>query len=358
MRLEEQTFQEKALQVDTEAGVISGVKCLGRTSKNGREYSEQALTDAAKLYDGAEVNIDHAQSADRKFGEGFGEIRNPVKTSEGVFGDLHFLTTHPMARMVAEAAQKFPDKLGLSHVAVGNARETESGLMVESLESVDSVDIVKRPATNAGLFESEETEPPEEPMSKAKRKKAREVLEAHKEHELAAPMLVLIEAEEFAAQAEAPVNEMPAEASADEQILAAFEAMIVAAFRDESLDAKATIKKIGDIVKTHAKLIEKGDKPDTSSEGGDDSDKMAEAIAENARLNVLSTSGILLSQLSESQRAAYARADSEEAAKELLEAFQVKPLGQGSPKPPMGARRDDTAMPRTLEEARAAAGYK
>ncbi len=47
------------LRVDREAGIIRGVKLLGLALRNGRRYRESALVDAASLYEGAKVNINH-----------------------------------------------------------------------------------------------------------------------------------------------------------------------------------------------------------------------------------------------------------------------------------------------------------
>src|SRR5690606_32058205 len=56
-RLLETTYSG-VLRVDRAAGVIRGVKILGTTSRNGRTYTDAALEQAAKLYEGLGVNID------------------------------------------------------------------------------------------------------------------------------------------------------------------------------------------------------------------------------------------------------------------------------------------------------------
>src|SRR5205823_5411501 len=58
MKLLEITFSENPT-VDRDAGVIRGVKVLGRTSRNGREYSDRALAEAARFYEGIGVNLNH-----------------------------------------------------------------------------------------------------------------------------------------------------------------------------------------------------------------------------------------------------------------------------------------------------------
>src|SRR5262245_2140459 len=111
-----------AHKVDREAGIIRAVKILGRESRNGRSYSDEALTQAVRLYEGLGVNIDHPQSkavADRKFADGFGYLRNVRRQDDGVYGDLVFLKSHVLAEQICEAAERMPQQFGLSHHAEG-----------------------------------------------------------------------------------------------------------------------------------------------------------------------------------------------------------------------------------------------
>jgi len=150
-------------QVDREAGVIRGVKILGRTSRNHRVYSEAALNQAAYLYEGLAVNLDHPAptqaGAGRAVAEGFGWLTSVGVRDGGVFGDLHFLRSHPQADMIAEAAERNPRRFGLSHNAVGQVRHRDGQCVVEAIDKVHSVDIVQNPATSSGLFEAENLMP-------------------------------------------------------------------------------------------------------------------------------------------------------------------------------------------------------
>ena len=156
MRLTEQTAIAPR-RVDREAGLIEGVRILGPSSKNGRHYSPRAMAEAARLYEGAPVNVDHPASErkDRPLAEAFGWIRNVRQEPDGVYGDLHYLRSHPQAELVAEAAERNPNRIGLSHHAEGTVRMDGQRVIVETVERVHSVDLVQTPATNAGLFESE-----------------------------------------------------------------------------------------------------------------------------------------------------------------------------------------------------------
>lgn len=144
------------LVVDRDAGVIRGVKILGRESANGRTYSDQAMREAALLYDGRGVNLDHDRTGkERKVAEGFGRIGNATVRPDGVYGDLEFLKSHPAAEQVCEAAERMPEQLGMSHDAEGTVVRQNGRMVVESITSVNFVDMVRKPATNAGLFESQ-----------------------------------------------------------------------------------------------------------------------------------------------------------------------------------------------------------
>lgn len=145
--------------VDRAAGVIRGVKVLGKHSLNGRVYSDKALEDAARLYEGAPVRINHPSrrdpGEDRGVEDQFGELRNARKIREAVYADLHYVKSHPMAEQICELAERFPNKVGLSHHCDGDVQHRDGQWVVESIARVESVDLVVNPATNRGLFEGE-----------------------------------------------------------------------------------------------------------------------------------------------------------------------------------------------------------
>lgn len=147
----------QTLSVDKEKGVIPGIKIIGLTSKNGYDYSHKALSEAAKLYEGKQVNCDHIRgSTERKASDRFGKLLNVRVGNDGLYADLHYLKSHPMANMVVEAAERMPDAFGFSHHAVGNGSEKSGRKVIESITRVRSVDLVADPATTKGLFESED----------------------------------------------------------------------------------------------------------------------------------------------------------------------------------------------------------
>lgn len=145
-------------RVDRQAGVIRGVSILGKHSANGREYSDQAMRDAARLYEGSRVRINHPSRREpyreRGLEEEFGVLRNVKVEGNRVRGDLHFVKSHPDADWILERAERFPNTIGLSHNADGKSVNRNGRTVVESLSRVNSVDLVNEPATTGGLFEA------------------------------------------------------------------------------------------------------------------------------------------------------------------------------------------------------------
>ena len=146
-------FESRNLKVDRDAGVIRGVKILGHVSANGREYSKAAVTKARGLYEGMRVNVDHPKKAgeSRGLGDRFGRLVNVREQGDGLYGDLEYIRSHPLAEMTAEAAERMPEQLGLSHNAEGRTVTRGGKVLVEEITRVsveilggvpDSVDII------------------------------------------------------------------------------------------------------------------------------------------------------------------------------------------------------------------------
>ena len=254
--------------VDRDAGVIRGVKVLGRESRNGREYSDRALHEAAKLYDGIGVNLNHPDRRDthleRPVEAGFGWLEGVEVKADGVYANLHYLRNHLQAAVLVEAAERNPRRFGLSHNAEGKVARRDGRTIVESIEKVRSVDVVQNPATNAGLFESE-----------ARDMSTRTVKEVFQEHD--GRLTRLLEDGLLAGCSGAAVD-LPAGTSADDQVAAAFKSMIATVLDDDSLDLKARLAKIRDILKAQEKLTGGAE----TVAGDDDQPATGPAVAESA----------------------------------------------------------------------------
>lgn len=155
---EDRFSPSKACQVDKEQGVIRGIKIIGQVSENGRRYLSRALSEALPMYEGARVNVDHPpkgkENSPRSVMERCGVLKN-ARIQEGeIYADLHYLKNHPASQVLAEAAERMPSVLGMSHNADGVCVNKNGELIVESIKCVRHVDIVADPASTRGLFES------------------------------------------------------------------------------------------------------------------------------------------------------------------------------------------------------------
>jgi hypothetical protein len=147
-----------SIRVDAQAGVIHGVKVLGLESRNGRTYLPEALTQAARLYEDAKVNVNHPKgnpSGPRDYQDRIGTIRAIVmRSGEGLFGDFHFNPKHALAEQLIWDAEHAAENVGFSHNVEARTSRQGDRVVVEAIIRVQSVDLVADPATTRGLFES------------------------------------------------------------------------------------------------------------------------------------------------------------------------------------------------------------
>jgi hypothetical protein len=230
-----------APQVDRDAGVIRGVRILGRASRNGREYSDAALQQAARLYEGLGVNLNHSEHPQtggiRTVEDGFGWLESIDVRADGVYGNLHYFRAHPQADVIVEAAVRNPRRFGLSHHAEGSVARRMGKLVVESIETVRSVDIVQNPATSNGLFESENMNV---------NHTVREILEEEGDR-----FAGLVSAPELQRAADQPVA-LSETASRDDRIETAVQVLLVALLENEDLDLATRLRLAGRLLEAHA----------------------------------------------------------------------------------------------------------
>lgn len=355
----ESTFNDPStpMAVDEAQHVIRHVKALGRSSKNGRTYVDRALQDAAGFYEGIVVNVDHpdpdAPHEPRRINEGFGVLRDVKVEAAGVFGDLHYLEAHPSAPVIIERAKRFPETFGLSHNAAGQVREADDGtLIVEGLASVESVDIVSRPATTAGLFESDRSRPVKTKPT------IKKVLEANAKDKDAARLLLLLEEEDMAA-----VGELPAETEPDagEAIRQAFKKIIMAVLDDTEISWQEAKAKVGKALQKREQTL-KGLDTETAAGGDtqdtDEEDDQVPAMESfNKRLtafehrqgvnDLLEDKGLKRTDLSAAQLKLVRDASTLEVAEQLLESWEITPATADRPRPAMPPARQSANDPDT-----------
>jgi len=147
-----------AIRVDRDAGVIRGVKILGLASRNNRSYPAQTLAQAAPLYEGAKVNVNHPKgpAAGRDYQDRIGLLRNvTLRSDEGLFADFHFNPRHTLAEQLLWDAEHAPENVGFSHNVEARTATRDGRVIVEAILKVQSVDLVADPATTRGLFEAQ-----------------------------------------------------------------------------------------------------------------------------------------------------------------------------------------------------------
>ena len=144
---------------DVDGHVIRAVKVIGLKSKHGWAYSPAVLKEAMPLYEAAPVFIEHPdarekQKGHRQLGDHFGSLEDLRSNGQGLFADLKIKPSHPLATAVLEAARS--KRFGLSHNAVVEMDDARTNVL--KIVSVNSVDLVNRPATTTNLFEQENEE--------------------------------------------------------------------------------------------------------------------------------------------------------------------------------------------------------
>jgi hypothetical protein len=285
--LTETVMQASGLKVDREKGYIYNVKILGKDSLNNRRYSDPACDQAAVCYEGIGVNTNHpdaeAATRPRTIQEGIGWLENIQVKKDGVYGDLGIFKEDPQSGKIFEAAERRPDRFGLSHNAEGQVNHSGGEDVVEAIDSVRSVDLVQRPATTKGLFESvtDDVELIEEPqIMVVKKYKFKKLVEAlSKSLTIRAGLLALLEDDMtpagFTADTPVSVPQDAAAPSSDEAARAAFKAAIVAVLDDDTLSWEDTQSKIEQLVSSLQSMTETPSVDDGSGDGSEGADESA-----------------------------------------------------------------------------------
>lgn len=137
--------------LDRGGGVVRNVALLGPESRNGYRYAASAIAEAAPLYAGRPLFIDHPDQGptQRKLRDYAGQVLEPRVDGGRLRGDLRLLG--PNAGWLFDLIEAAPRDVGLSHVVLG--RRSADGQLVEQIDRVLSVDIVAFPATTQSFKE-------------------------------------------------------------------------------------------------------------------------------------------------------------------------------------------------------------
>lgn len=191
-------------------GTIADVVVCGQKSRNKRRYKPEALQKAAAQYEGKAVYVNHDPKAVlRSADDRIGQLKGVYWDGERLRAkQLVILESHKMTPKVKEDLERSLGFFGLSHVVDGQYTVDKDGFqVVEQIDKVTSVDLVSDAATCKSLMEQ--------------------------------------------ADAEAP--------NADAAIAEAFGQAVMAVVQDGSLDLKAKMSKIKDILQAQEKLAAKGE---------------------------------------------------------------------------------------------------
>lgn len=155
------------IEADPEARTVRQVLIRAGTSKNRRVYSEAVLQKALALFEGVKTYANHATKTDNKerpersVRELTGWIENVVYTDGKLTGTRHFVNTAAGRDVWALVEQVITGRaphslIGASINAVGRARAEKNTdgselLIIESIDSVTSVDDVTSPAAGGGF---------------------------------------------------------------------------------------------------------------------------------------------------------------------------------------------------------------
>lgn len=279
----------RAVRVDREAGTIGPVKVLGYKSANGREYLPAGV-DAA-LYEGRRVNAGHARGGgERDPRDTYAVLEGVGKTEHGLYAQRLRLL-HPKGEFeqrLLGAAEHAPHLFGLSHTARGTERPGSGGKIIESVESVESVDLVTDPATVSGFFESRNP-----PM----RKKVRDLIESLK---ATRPKYSRCLKEMAEAGIMSPDAEMdaPADAAGDVDHEQAILDAAAAVLRDPDLPVADKMKKIKTLLgmTEGGKGAEKADEPPATEESRRLKAENGQLLAEKLIRKAAGTAGVPLTE--------------------------------------------------------------
>lgn len=347
-----ESYTQPKLRVDREKGIIYGVKALGIESKNGRTYSEAARQSQAKLIEGMAVAFGHDRDdpgRERGFAEQPAVIRNVTVKSDGNYGDLHVFKSHPSAELLFDRAEQAPETFGLSHVAECelSGGDKPGTTVVENISKIHTLDIVTRPATTDGLFESID-----EPAGEVKIVKVT-LFEALKRKYPKTAQRVLLEMSDMGVDALDVELDDAAEAGGSDPAQAVADALANKAteiFLDDSIDPKETGKQIGELAKAVVDVKAKlegtaaAEAEDDEEEVPADEEAAAESIdprfskmfARDESRSICESNGVMWVDVPRDIQNRMILAKSDGDRQTVFES--MTPAEQGSAKPPVGRR--------------------
>ncbi len=159
--LSEATFREAK---DGSPAVIQNLVILGSESKNKRTYTAECMRNAVAsgIYEGCQGYVNHPNEEEIRLGRRdvmhlAGQFTRLVfhESEMKVRGDFEVIPNDSAGAKFLNIARSMPNVAGLSHNVIATARTEGNIEIIESIDSVQSVDLVSCPATTNGMFEAE-----------------------------------------------------------------------------------------------------------------------------------------------------------------------------------------------------------
>lgn len=139
-------------QIDKDKLILRNVAVLNKISKNNRQYSDQALTEAVSVFANTPSYFNHP-SGRRDVRDLLGQFTEMRRVGDSIRGDLQLIEN---SKWLLDVAERTPKAVGFSINAVGKTRKEGNLEIVESIVKATSIDLVADPATTKSIFEGVE----------------------------------------------------------------------------------------------------------------------------------------------------------------------------------------------------------
>lgn len=266
-RLEERTQAAfKGGKVNREGGYIDGVLICGFESANNREYLQGSFG-TGSMYEGRPVYSNHNKEREqRRVEDKIGWFSNVVIEGGKPYGRFNVMKSHSLADMVFEAAERNPALLGMSHIARCKTKRINGKEKIESVQSVESIDLVAEPATTHGFFESQ-----------GNTMKISELTAWLGENKGSSEQIGQVK--QLAEMEGMGAVEIDAPAGADDAVGGAFKSAMysIIDMYPDKLDAPGVLSKLKDVMKAHGKMTDKPEPPKKDDAKTDESKKDSDA---------------------------------------------------------------------------------
>jgi hypothetical protein len=149
-------------RVDFTAGIVYGVRLLGKKSMNDKDYEPSAIQAAEQFVETRGSYIDHppGEGNERSIRERFGVFKQPYYDPDGTLcaREFHYDKSNAFAPSFEWMLKHCPTDIGFSINAAAVGYEKNDGrVAVTDILECHGFDLVDRPATTGGIFSIRES---------------------------------------------------------------------------------------------------------------------------------------------------------------------------------------------------------